>query len=749
MAADRRMAQAALLLATGVALSVVAGPPSALAASITFIGTDVENRNWDDPGHWSPAAVPGSADDVLVPEGVGVEILEGGSETVQSLHLDAGLNVNEGGSLHVTGDVTNNGVDRAYFVSAGTIHVDGTIFNTCTNCGDDDPGNDYWGYIANAHEITATNLDNAGAVINGDGASGLTGVSWTGSVVNRATGYVSNTGATWNGAVTSNDGGIYNDYGGTWNGAVASNSATIQNDGGSFWNGDVASNHGVIFNIEGATWTGDVQSNDDSIDNDGGTWNGDVLSNSGAIFNTSVSTWNGNLTSSGSLWLSGTVRGFVDNQSGGTLYVFDPLSGVTSLTNNGAFTMQDGRADDSLSAESWSGTGTATFDFAPGLGRSDHVVLSGDYTADTTLGLSLVGPSGRALVDVPLILVGGADTGSLDVTGLPEDGVISYRLVRNDEGWIVTTALNDAPAHAASAVALLARGAADATAVPMDRTGGCDDGRWVRGLGRTQSGTLSGTRSGLSLVGLQIGDDMACYGLGKGAKLGIGMTAGGLGGSLDEDFGSNDRLNGSFAEGFAGVYGDLTAGQLHAMLQGQLGVSSLTVSDPRSAVERAALTNIRYDLRGDASYAFEFGAVTLAPETGFSVSNVDSNSSNFADVGAMDLSTGMTLDAFAGASLKAHWTSPNGTAMVAPYVSLLFHGVPVSPDSAEFSDHAGGSATVPLDRLGNYGAVKVGADLFDIARPTGQAWHAGVTADFKFGCDFSEDSYAAYAQMKF
>ena len=182
---------------------------------------------------------------------------------------------------------------------------------------------------------------------------------------------------------------------------------------------------------------------------DGGTWKGDVLSNSGTIFNTAGSTWDGNMTSSGSLWLAGTVKGFIDNQIGGTLYVLDPLSGVTSLTNNGAFTMQDDQANDSLSAESWSGTGTATFDFAPGLGRSDHVVLSGDYTAATTLDLSLVGPSGRALVDIPLILVGGADTGSLDVTGLPEDGVISYRLVRNDAGWIVTTTLNDAPAHAA------------------------------------------------------------------------------------------------------------------------------------------------------------------------------------------------------------------------------------------------------------------------------------------------------------
>jgi hypothetical protein len=56
---------------------------------------------------------------------------------------------------------------------------------------------------------------------------------------------------------------------------------------------------------------------------------------------------------------------------------------------------------------------------------------------------------------------------------------------------------------------------------------------------------------------------------------------------------------------------------------------------------------------------------------------------------------------------------------------------------------------VPLDQLGSYGAVKVGADLFDVTGRAGQSWHAGVRADFKFGSDFSEDSYAAYAQMKF
>jgi hypothetical protein len=710
-------------------LAMAAAAPGALAASFTFVGVDQDNNSWDDPANWSPTAVPGSTDSVIVPGDHGVAVFDGSSETVQSIGLDGGLNVNTGGTLHVTGDITNNGVNSAYFVNGGSITVDGTIINTCTNCGDPDTA--YFGYVGNSHEITG-DLDNSGGVVNGDGGT-TTGVTWTGDVINRATGEIINTGAAWNGAVTSNAGGIFNDFGATWTGDVKSNSSYIENTGGSTWTGNIVSNDAdhVIANTGGATWNGDVQSNDGSVDNDGGTWNG-------------------NMTSNGSLVLAGTVNGFIDNQNGGFLYVLDPLSGVTSLTNNGAIVMEDGDANDSIGAQSWSGTGTATFDFAPGLGLADHVVLSGGYSAATTLDLTLVGPSGRALVDaIPLVEVGGAITGTLDVAGLPADGVISYRLVQDGSGWFVTTTLNDAPPHAASAAALLTRSAGDATLVPTNRAGACGDGRWVRALGTAANGTLSGTSSGLALGGVQVGNEIDCIKLDSGATFGIGATAGGLGGSLSEDFGGGDHLNGTFGEGFGGVYGALSAGPLQAMLQGQIGIAGLGFSDPEQAVDHATLTNTRLSLSGDATYELRLGAVSFIPEAGFKASSASSSSSDFADVGGMRLTSDPTIDAYAGATIRGGLALPDGVTTVTPYVSLLLHDQPLSPASALFTDLAGGTADVPLDQLGAYGALGLGADLVRVPARSGKALRAGVKADFKFGPNVNENSYSAYAQMKF
>ena len=744
--------RAALLLVIMVAF-VPAGMSPTLAATFQFIGGAGDSDNsWENPANWVQGTLPGSGDTVIVPSGYGAAILDGNSETVQSIQLSGGLGISRGGTLNVTDSITNNGVNHAYFINDGVITVEnggvvGTINNTCTNCSDLDPDNDYFGYIGNTHEITA-NLVNGGGVVNGDQGA-TTGVTWTGDVVNNTPGQVINDDASWNGAVTSNTGLVYNEFGATWTGDVKSNDGRIYNtDAGSSWSGDVVGNgaDGVIRNRRGAIWTGAVQSNDGSIYNDGGTWNGNVETNSGTVYNTAGSTWNGNMTSGGSLVLAGTVNGFIDNS--GYLYVDNELSGVTSLTNTGTFLMEDGQIDARLSAQSWSGTGSATFDFAPGLGRSDYVVLSGAYTAHTTLSLNLVGPSGRALGDIPLIEVGGADTGTLDVSGLPDDGVISYSLVKSGEGWFITTTLNDAPAHAASAAALLARATATATEVPADHADSCSVGRWARALGGAEGGTVSGTRSDLTLGGAQFGYDVACLPAGNGATFGIGVMGGGLAGRFSQDFGAGDRLDGSFGQGFGGIYGDLAAGRLRAMVQGQVGVSIVDMSDPQSAVDRATLSSARYDFSGDATYELAVGRVSLLPEIGMTASNVSSISDNFADVGAMTLTSGATIDTYAGATLKARMAGPGGTAFT-PYISLLFHEEPVAPTTALFTDLAGGTATVALAALGGYGALGVGADLLRAPAAAGGMLRGGFKANFKFGPNVAESSYSGYAQMRF
>jgi hypothetical protein len=126
-----------------------------------------------------------------------------------------------------------------------------------------------------------------------------------------------------------------------------------------------------------------------------------------------------------------------------------------------------------------------------------------------------------------------------------------------------------------------------------------------------------------------------------------------------------------------------------------------------------------------------------------------STSADFADVGGMTLTSDPTIDTFAGATLRGSLALPDGASVVTPYVRLLLHDQPVSPSTALFTDLAGGSAEVPLDQLGSYGALGVGADVLRAPGASGRMMRAGVHADFKFGSNISESSYGAYAQMKF
>jgi outer membrane autotransporter protein len=230
--------------------------------------------------------------------------------------------------------------------------------------------------------------------------------------------------------------------------------------------------------------------------------------------------------------------------------------------------------------------------------------------------------------------------------------------------------------------------------------------------------------------------------------LGFGLTAGGLGGRLSEDFAAGDRLSGGFGQGFGGLYGNLTAGPLRAVLQGQLGVTRLAFSDPQSAVEGAGLTTNRFDLGGHASYELALGSVSLTPEIGFTASDVSSHSKDFADVGTMSLTSGATLDAYAGATVASRVTLQDRLVFT-PFVRLLVSGQLRSPATALFTDQAGGTATVPLDETGSYATLGLGGDLFRAAGPAGDTMAMGLRADFKRGDHFTEDNYGAYAQVKF
>lgn len=578
--------------------------------------------------------------------------------------------------------------------------------------------------------------------INNDG-----GV-WKGNVLND--GDVTNAEGTWKGDVLANTGAIYNQLGADWIGDVVSNSDYIENSSGSSWKGDVHANDidQLINNIDGATWRGDVFSNDGAINNDGGVWYGDVLSNAGGITNSSKSVWNGSFVSTGSLVLAGIVNGSIEND-GGLLYVLDPLSGVDALVNTGELNMDDADADDVLRAQSWSGSGTATFDFAPGLGRSDHVVLSGDYTGQTDINLYIVGPSGRAIGDFALVSVGGTDLGDVTVSGLPDNGVVSYGLKQTNTGWVIASSLNDAPAHAAAAAGVIGRTMASATQVPADRGDPCATGGWARGLGSEQGGSLSGTGSHIGMGGGQVGYDLTCIAIpGSNAKLGLGVTAGGARGRLGQNFGGGDTLDGDFTEGFAGLYGNLVAGSLQAALQAQLGIAGVTISDRQSLLEGVGLTSTRLDLSGNASYELALGMISLTPELGFDASNTTSRSSDFADVGGMSIGSGLIFDGHAGATLAAHLLLPDGAMTFTPHLSVSLHDE-LSSGRALFAPDAGGSAEVPFDGLGSYADIGLGADLVHAPGKGGEGFGAGVNAEFRIGPQVAETSFGGYAQVKF
>src|SRR5690349_18599304 len=108
-------------------------------------------------------------------------------------------------------------------------------------------------------------------------------------------------------------------------------------------------------------FTGDVTNNSGgAVINDGvddgkaGVWTGDAV-NSGDI-NSTDSVWNGDLANSGTAWMTGTLNGDVVNN--GTLYLDKSLAGVGVIVNTGRIGMEDGAADDTLSARSLSGAGT-------------------------------------------------------------------------------------------------------------------------------------------------------------------------------------------------------------------------------------------------------------------------------------------------------------------------------------------------------------------------------------------------------
>src|SRR6185437_9469945 len=130
MFAIGRLAGSTSLFVLVLALAGALGSgQSARAADIHFIGgQDGTDNSWNNPANWSSDPVlPGNNDDVTIDVedpafGVnGAIINDGETEKINSLVINASLNVLEGGQLTVVNAITNNG--PGYFVNEGAVFV--------------------------------------------------------------------------------------------------------------------------------------------------------------------------------------------------------------------------------------------------------------------------------------------------------------------------------------------------------------------------------------------------------------------------------------------------------------------------------------------------------------------------------------------------------------------------------------------------------------------------------------------------
>ncbi len=545
----------------------------------------------------------------------------------------------------------------------------------------------------------------------------------TGTITHNGSGYFINNGTvlgnlTENGYLAS-AGTFMGDVTVTGDGVIISENASGSNS----WTGNVVSNDGWIYNSYGR-WTGDVVSNAGTIENrNGATWIGDV-NNAGEI--DTDSTWIGDVHNTGIFIAGGVLTGSIDNSN--ALVIAGQLRGVRNVTNTGNLALDDNAADDVLRARSLHDTGTEVFDIDTSKGASDRIILSGDYTGTPALSFRIVGGENRTINDIVVVAVGGTNSATVTADGLPADGMVSYRLTRRDGDWVIVTRVNEAPQHAAGALAV-----ADATlvdAIALDAAPACGTGAWVRGLDHR----TSAARRDVELSGTQFGYDFACVPVGS-ATIGLGLTMGLAGGSV-----AGGGTTGSFDAGFGGLYAGLVDGAFRALLEGRVGNTRYQLSDPGTLLDAATFADTTVSFSGSASYALALGPVSLTPELGLAGSTSTANSTDFGDIGTMSLG-GTDLSGHIGVTLAADMAL--GDATLTPFAGVSLHER-LLPAGATFTDGAGNTMPLAVDDTGSYVALALGANL--VAAGT---LEAGLRGDLKLGPNITDSAVSGHLKAKF
>jgi len=543
-------------------------------------------------------------------------------------------------------------------------------------------------------------------------------------VVNNT--YIANTGD-FTGDVTNNSGGaVINDgvddgKAGVWTGDVT-NTDYVNNSYG-IWNGRVLSNTGIIDNANGAIWNGDAV-------------------NSGDI-NSTDSVWNGDLANSGTAWMTGTLNGDVVNN--GTLYLDKSLAGVGVIVNTGRIGMEDGAADDTLSARSLSGAGTVTIDFDPTTMSSDRVVLSGDYSADTALELRLLAefPDVRKLGVAKVLVVGGKNSGSVtsDIALDDSGGAIVYAIEDDADGFAIVARPGVPVARAADVMALSAAtlGMASPSGFAADEP--CVPAATVRGFHGGATSSASGSALSLDVSGGAAGFDIACLALPNGrATLGLGVTLGLAKGSVRGD--ADAPPAGSMDQRFAGLYARLVDDAFTAVLEGQLASLSYRPADPPSSLGIGSLDGITSRFSSSASYSVALGVVSVTPEIGLSLTGSDARSGSFGNAGAVRLQTGRTVSAHVGSTIAAEFALAGGSDLT-PFASLLLNG-DLWSEGATLTDSASSIAAIDLAANSPYLTLAMGADLVHAGN-----LDAGLRADLRLGSRLTDANVSGHLKVSF
>jgi hypothetical protein len=396
---------------------------SASAAVVTWVGTSSYGV-WDTPTNWSGGYVPGSTDDVVLPdigknyqvaivlnpsnpstftinsltvEGndftTGLLVYNNGDLTVidtLDIHSRGTLGLSNGGRVHALGPITVDTLGSLYVGAAGTLQIDDSMTYNGNIVGI------FGNLVLNGTLQSSTTLGlEAGATLTG-----------TGGIINiTSPGYLMVRGSTsWGGSIT-NQSEI------RWlitaNSTISCNDLTFTNDG-------------MLINGSGLILDLNATSGSNSFINNG----------TGRVYNSSAGTISFNIpfTNNNGATVYGHNIAFgstFTNNTGGILQGWGPFdfSGAT-VTNNGTMDPKTSSSSNTTNAMSITGdfplgaSSTTLIELEYWPGSDDKLVISGGATLGGTLEVSLIGYT-PTLGHSMEILTAASVSGTFDALTLP------------------------------------------------------------------------------------------------------------------------------------------------------------------------------------------------------------------------------------------------------------------------------------------------------------------------------------------